>query len=88
VPGYRLVDNPKYPQIVADYEHSFARLRELPCDVFLAPHADFFHMDEKRARMGNGPNPFIDAKEFRAYLDGSERDFQRELQNQRAAASN
>jgi hypothetical protein len=45
-------------------------------------------MDDKRARMGNGPNPFIDAKEFRAYLDGSERDFQRELQNQRAAASN
>ena len=86
VPGYRLVDNPKYPQIVPDYEHSFARLRRLPCDVFLAPHADFFHLDEKRARMGKGPNPFIDPTEFRAYLDSSERDFQRELQKQRTDA--
>ena len=83
VPGYRLINNPKYPQIVSDYEHSFARLRQLPCDVFLAPHADFFHLDEKRARMGNGgANPFIDPAEFRAFIDRSEQDFEGELKKQ------
>jgi metallo-beta-lactamase class B len=83
VPGYRLINNPKYPQIVADYEHSFAKLRRLPCDVFLAPHAGFFHLDEKRARMGQGgANPFIDPAEFRAFLDRSEQDFESELEKQ------
>lgn len=88
VPGYRLVNNPKYPQIVSDYEHSFAKLRQLPCDVFLAPHGGFFHLDEKRARMGKGgANPFIDPAEFRAFLKRSEQDFYRELKVQQATAT-
>jgi metallo-beta-lactamase class B len=83
VPGYRLINNPKYPQIASDYEHSFARLRQLPCDVFLAPHADFFQLDDKRARIGNGgANPFIDPAEFRAFIDRSEQDFESELKKQ------
>jgi metallo-beta-lactamase class B len=87
VPGYRLINNPKYPQIVSDYEHSFARLRQIPCDVFLAPHAGFFHLDEKRARLKNGSaNPFIDPAEFRVFLQESEQDFNRELKAQQADA--
>jgi metallo-beta-lactamase class B len=70
-PGY----NPKYPQIASDYESSFARLRQLPCDVFLAPRGSFFHLDEKRARLGKDPNPFLDPAEFHFFLDSSERDF-------------
>jgi metallo-beta-lactamase class B len=86
VPGYRLVDNSRYPQIVSDYKHSFAKLRQLPCDVFLAPHADFFRLDEKRARMGNGgANPFVDPAEFRAFVDRSEQDFESELKNQQGS---
>ena len=82
VPGYRLVNNPKYPQMVSDYEHSFAKLRQLPCDVFLAPHGSFFHLDEKRARIGKSANPFIDAEEFPLFLKQSEQDFDRELKRQ------
>jgi metallo-beta-lactamase class B len=37
-PGYRLVDNPRYPRIVDDYRRSFATVRALPCDVLLSPH--------------------------------------------------
>jgi metallo-beta-lactamase class B len=86
VPGYRLVNNPNYAQIVSDYEHSFAALRQLPCDVFLAPHGGFFHLDEKRARLKKGgANPFVDPAEFRAFLDRSEQDFYRELKKQQAA---
>jgi len=89
VPGYRLVNNPKYPQIASDYQRSFARLRQLPCDVFLAPHGGFFHLDEKRARLGKGGvNPFIDPTEFRAFLDDSQRDFERELKKQQASVKN
>ena len=35
-PGYVLVNNKDYPQIADDYVRSFATLRKLPCDVFLA----------------------------------------------------
>jgi metallo-beta-lactamase class B len=37
-PGYRLVDNPRYPRIVDDYRRSFAVVRGLPCDVLVSPH--------------------------------------------------
>src|SRR5690606_720033 len=37
-PGYRLLDNPRYPRIVEDYRRSFAVVRALPCDVLLTPH--------------------------------------------------
>ena len=81
-----LVDNARYPEIVSDYERSFALLRQLPCDVFLAPHGSFFALNEKRGRMAKGdPNPFLDPTEMRAFVDQSERDFQRELKTQQAA---
>jgi metallo-beta-lactamase class B len=88
VAGNRLVHNRKYPQIVSDYEQSFANLRQLPCDVFLAPHGGFFHLDEKRALLAkHGPNPFINPDEFRAFIDESQKDFERELKRQRAASA-
>ena len=39
IPGYRLLDNPRYPRIVDDLRHSFAVVRALPCDLMLSPHA-------------------------------------------------
>jgi metallo-beta-lactamase class B len=83
-----LVNNHSYPQIVADYEHSFVELRKLPCDVFLAPHGSLFHLSEKRARMTPGaPNPFIDAQEYQPYIDASEREFRHALKQQQAPAA-
>lgn len=85
-PGYRLVDNPVYPRIAADYASTFAKLRALPCDLFLGPHGSFFHLDDKRARIGKpGPNPFVDANEWHAFLDRSEAEFNAELARQTAA---
>jgi hypothetical protein len=50
----KLVNNAGYPNIVADYERSFAELRKMPCDVFLAPHAGFFNLEEKRRQLDPG----------------------------------
>lgn len=76
-PGYKLVDNPKYPNIVADYEYTFRLLRSLPCDVFLGPHGSFFSLKKKAEQLARGkkPNPFIDGKSYRDYLDRTEKDF-------------
>ncbi|MGZ4788057.1 MAG: subclass B3 metallo-beta-lactamase [Terriglobales bacterium] len=85
-PGYKLVNNPKYPNIVEDYRHTFTYLKTLPCDVFLAAHASFFHMAEKRAEQKRDPghNTFIDPEEFRKFIDDSEREFEAQLQKQKA----
>ena len=87
--GYRLVNNKAYPQIVSDYEHSFVRLKQLPCDIFLGSHGTFFHLKEKNARLKAGarPNPFIDPDGYRWFVAASEREFHQLLQEQRRAAA-
>lgn len=85
VPGYSLVNQPEYKNIISDYRSSFAKLKKLKCDVFLGPHAEFFDMKGKLARMGPGkPNPFIDPSELSAVVAESERSFEATLRDQQA----
>jgi metallo-beta-lactamase class B len=65
-PGTRLVRDPSYPGIRADYERTFRVLSGLHPDVFLGAHTGFFGFEDKRARLvaGAKPNPFIDPKGF------------------------
>nr|AIA12063.1 L1_beta_lactamase [uncultured bacterium] len=87
-PGYKLVDNPKYPNIVADYTYAFRLLKSLHCDVFLGPHGSFFSLLDKAARLKQGEknNPFIDPKGYRAFLENSEKNFLEQLEKQRQAS--
>ena len=86
VAANRLVQNRGYPQIVSDYRASFAKLRKLRCDIFLAPHGSFFQLAEKlEKRNESGPNPFIDAGEFQRFVDKSEREFESQLKGQEIA---
>lgn len=76
---------PQYPGIVGDYRRSFARLKAMKADIFLAPHAEQFGLAEKRARLKEGtPNPFVDPRELARRVAGSEADFNRELARQEA----
>jgi metallo-beta-lactamase class B len=87
----QLVNNKTYPGIANDYRKTFARLRALPCDVFLAPHGSFFDLERKAAELKRGqkPNPFVDPDGYRRLLDWSEKDFQDRLEEEtrNAAAS-
>ena len=72
-PGYKLLNNPAYPWIMADFRRSFATWRKLPCDLFLGAHASYFGLAEKRARVRPGePNPFVDPAGCRAFLAKAE----------------
>lgn len=79
-PGYRLVDNAKYPAIVADFERTFARLKAEACDIFLEGHGFFFGLDEKKA----GRRPFVDPEGYLASLARAEQAFRRQLEQQQA----
>jgi len=83
-PGYKLVNNANYPNIVEDYRHTFAYLKTLPCDVFLASHARFFDMTKKREAMKRDPahNPFIDPAEFGRFMDDAEQSFDAQLKKE------
>jgi metallo-beta-lactamase class B len=83
----RLVGNPTYPGIVDDYRKTFERVRDIKGDVFLAPHPEMYDMLGKRARMSHGgPNPFVNAKDFPAYIETLKKDFEASLAQQTAAA--
>ena len=83
-----LLDNPKYPNIVEDYQRSFQVLRSLPCDVYLYARASTIHMHEKLARLQRGekPNPFVDPAGCKEYINHYDEEFTTQLTQQRAAA--
>ena len=84
VAGIQLVNNPKYQGILDDYKRSFEILQNLPCDIFLAPHPEFFHMDEKLEKLKAGnKNAFVDSGELKRFVAQSQQDFQKELARQK-----
>jgi metallo-beta-lactamase class B len=84
-PGYVLVNNKDYPQIADDYVRSFATLRKLPCDVFIAAHGSFYGLEAKYAKLDANPgvNPWIDHAGYLAYIDLKEKQFNAELERQK-----
>lgn len=84
-PGYRLVNNKKYPQIAEDFEREFATLEKLPCDLFLGAHGGYFGLQAKYARWKNGDrDAFIDPAGYKAYVADRKRAFEIEWKRQKA----
>ena len=85
-PGYKLVNNARYPEIASDYEKMFRVLQQLPCDIFLGAHGGYYSMEAKFAQLKNGgPNPFIDPEGYKSYVAEREQAFRSELAKQAAA---
>ena len=86
-PGYKLVNNDRYPEIADDYARGFRVLKSLPCDVFLGAHGSYYDMEAKYARLNAaGRNPYIDPEGYEDYVSEREQAFLAELQKQTAAA--
>lgn len=78
---------PQYPGVVGAYEATFAKLKTMKADVFLAPHAEQFGLVAKRAALDAGnPNPFVDPGELQRVVAASEADFRTQLAKQQEAA--
>ena len=74
-PGYRLTNNPRYPDAVEDYRKTFARLKSLGCDVFLGSHGVFFGL----ADMVAGKKKYAGCDAYHAFLSGVERRFEEQV---------
>jgi metallo-beta-lactamase class B len=87
-PGYKLVDNARYPEISDDYARGFRVLKSLSCDVFLGAHGSYYDMEQKHAKLNTGAaNPYIDSQGYKNYVSEREQAFLSELEQQTAAAA-
>ena len=79
-----LLDNPRYPNVVTDYQRAFAKLRSLSCDVWFYPRATTIRLDEKLKRLSADvkPNPFVDPVGCQWYIDYYEYEFADQLAQQ------
>jgi metallo-beta-lactamase class B len=78
-PQYKLAGNPRYPDAIDDYRRTFATLKSLPCDVFLGSHGNFFDLAGKMKRLGEKPNPFIDAEGYKKFVAEMEAAFEKKV---------
>jgi metallo-beta-lactamase class B len=83
--GVKLLNNPRYPRIVSDFESSFRKWKALKCQVFLANHGDFYAMRDKydQLQSGGGKNPFIDPEGYQRFVAEAEQRFRDELDAER-----
>ena len=81
---YALVDNPKYPNITADFSNTFTTLKKIPADVLLSSHGSFFDLTEKSAKLRAGakPNPFVGRAQYKNFIARMEKAFQDKLSQQ------
>ncbi len=86
-PSFQFVNNPDNPRIADEFKQGFRVLRSLSPDVPLGSHPAMYGMAEKYARIGDGPNPFIDPDGYRAELGAVETLFRAVLERQEAEAA-
>jgi len=86
--AHQLFDYKPYPEMLTDFLRTFALLKSLPCDIFLASHGKFYGLDAKYAKLNKGgPNPFIDPQGYKTELDIQETAFNAVLEEQKKAAN-
>jgi metallo-beta-lactamase class B len=78
-PGVHFVKNPTWPGIADDFALNFRVLKSLKCDLFLGAHGGYYGMKAKYARMGAGPNPFVDPQGYIAFVAQAEKTFRDQL---------
>ena len=77
LPLTKFSSNSIYPDIVTDYERTFVKLRNIPCDILLTPHAKGFGLKDKARIQKNveGSRPFVDPAGCKDYLKQQEKTF-------------
>ncbi len=86
-PNYQLYNNPTNPTIVEQYRYSHLKLRSLAADVPLGSHPAMYNMNEKYARIGQSPNPFIDPAGYLYEIAINEQAMNLRLEEQRLKAT-
>ncbi len=75
-----------YPGITTDFEHTFAILKALPCDIFLGAHGAYFDFVAKLDRLPKeGSSVWVDPGGYRDAVNEAARTYGAELARQQAS---
>jgi metallo-beta-lactamase class B len=75
-----------YAGIAADFDHTFATLKALPCDIFLGAHGGYFNFLAKLDRLPKeGASVWVDPSGYREAVDELESTYRAELARQQAS---
>jgi metallo-beta-lactamase class B len=87
--GVKLLAMSAYPEIADDYAATFRAQKALSADVWVSSHAGHFNLHEK---MSPGapyePQRFVDPEGYIAKIDFYDQAYRRQLQQERASATN
>ncbi|WP_213804030.1 subclass B3 metallo-beta-lactamase [Granulicella sp. dw_53] len=74
-----------YPGITTDFDHTFATLKALPCDIFLGAHGAYFDLLAKLDRLPKeGPAIWIDPNGYHKAVLEHEATYHKELAQQQS----
>lgn len=69
-PGKRFQSDPTYPEIIDDFEHTFAVQKALTVDVFVSAHASQYGLHEKfQPGDAYDPNRFVDPDGYKEAVE-------------------
>ena len=75
----------RYPSVVSDFEHSFAVLESLACDILITPHAAASGMWERVAARDRGdPHALVNRNACKQYAANARRDLDARLARERS----
>jgi metallo-beta-lactamase class B len=86
---FRFSRSRTYPEVLQDFEHSFATITALPCDILLTPHPSVSNLWErlqKRDKDGD-PNAFVDQSACKRYADNARANLQKRLAQEAAGTA-
>jgi metallo-beta-lactamase class B len=78
-PGFKFTHSAKYPDVLADFERSFALLSSVPCDILISAHPDasgFWDRYEKRN--------FVDPAACKEYVEAARERLKKRVAEERA----
>jgi metallo-beta-lactamase class B len=72
-PGFRFTKSREYPQVIEDFEKSFAFFYATPCDVLITAHPDVSGFWDRLALREKGvkPDPLIDSGACHRFAEGA-----------------
>jgi metallo-beta-lactamase class B len=82
--SYRFLD---HPALVRGFEHSFAVLNALPCDILLTPHPGFSDiLGRLKTRNGGNSDAFVNPEACRRFAALSQKDLEKRFAQERTAS--
>lgn len=75
-PGYELANPEEYPGMNQDYRNTLHFLESLRPDIWLAHHTEYFDLEGKRKRAGEGVRAWVDPEGYRRWVASKRRAFE------------